>query len=80
MINIHRLNEEIEKILEEETEEVINGLKLIPHGENAVRYYSESIEYFKNHVEKVKRGFINLPLSELGIHDDDTKTLGYEFR
>ena len=57
-----------------------NRLKLIPHGEKAVNYYSKSIEYFKNHVEKVKRGFINLPLSELGIHDADNQSFGYEFK
>ena len=80
MINIQKLNEKKEKILEEETEEVINGLKLIPHGENSVKYYTKAAEYFKNHVEEVKRGFINLPLTNLGISDNECQTLGYEFK
>lgn len=80
MINIHRLNEEIEKILEEETEEIINGLKLIPHGENSVKYYTKAVEYFMNHVEEVKSGFINLPLTSIGISDNECQTLGYEFK
>ena len=76
-MNIHKLNEELEKILGE-TEE-INGLTLIPHGEKSTKYYKKAFKYFKNNTDKVKRGFVNIPLSKLGLSEDKTKTLGYEF-
>lgn len=79
MVNIRKINEELERILEK-AEENINGLKLIPHGENSVKYYTKATEYFKNHVEEVKRGFINLPLTNLGISDNECQTLGFEFK
>lgn len=63
MLTIKELNEELEAILEED--EIINGLKLIPHGEKATKYFSKALEYFKNNSDKVKQGFINLPLSEI---------------
>ena len=78
-MNIKQLNEELEKFLEGDNE-IISGLELIPHGEKAVKYYDKATEYFKNHGDKVKKGFINLPLSDLGISNDDTETLGYEFK
>ena len=78
-MNIKQLTEELEKFLEEENK-IIGEFELIAHGENAVKYYDKAVEYFKNHGDKVKKGFINLPLTELGIPDDDTKTLGYEFK
>ena len=51
MIDIKELNEELEKIIEgykeedKEEEESINGLKLVPHGEYAVKYYDKTLEY-----------------------------------
>jgi len=77
-MNIKELNEELEKFLEES--EKINGLKLIPHGEQADKNYKKAFEYFKNNTNKIKRGFINIPVSELGLSDNETKTLGYEFK
>ena len=77
-MNIRELNEVLGKFLE--NNEIISGLELIPHGEKAVKYYDKTTEYFKSHGNKVKKGFINLPVAELGLSDDETKTLGYEFK
>ena len=78
-MNIKQLTEELEKFLEAENK-IISGLELIPHWENAVKYYDKAKEYFKNHGDKVKKGYVNLPITELGIPDDDATTLGYEFK
>ena len=78
-MNIKQLTEELEKFIEKENKR-IGEFELIAHGENAVKYYDKAVEYFKNHVDKVKKGFINLPLTELGIPDDDAATLGYKFK
>ena len=59
---------------------MIGEFELIPHGENAVKYYDKAVEYFKNHGNKVEKGYVNLPLTELGIPDDNTTTLGYELK
>ena len=75
MTNIRKLNEEIERILEE-TEESVGGLRLVPHGENSVKYYDKALEYLKNHAERVKAGFINISLTDLGINSKGT--IGYE--
>ena len=52
-MNIHKLNEKLQKI---------NGLKLIPHREKADRNYKKAFEYFKNNPDKVKRGFTDIPI------------------
>ena len=78
-MNIKQLTEELEKILEKENK-IIGEFELIAHGENAVKYYDKAVEYFKNHGGMVKKGYVNLPLAELGISDDDAATLGYEFK
>lgn len=80
MINIRKINEELERILEEENEISIKCLKLVPHGEKSAKYYLQAAEYLNNHVEKVEKGFINIPLSELGIHDNNNQNLGYKFK
>ena len=77
-MNIKKLNEELEKLLEED--KTINELKLISHGEHATKYYNKAFEYFKKNIDKVKKGFINLPSNELEIHGEDIKSLGYEFK
>ncbi|MCR5266476.1 MAG: hypothetical protein K6E29_07785 [Cyanobacteria bacterium RUI128] len=77
-MDIKRINEELERILEED-EEIIGGLRLVPHGNNAVKYYSKAKEYFKNNMDMVKKGYVNLPIADLNITDSNTKTLGYEF-
>lgn len=77
-MNIKQLTEELEKILESENVK-IGEFTLIPHGENAVKYYDKSVEYFKNHMDMVKKGYVNLPIGDIGVSEDD-KTLGYEFK
>lgn len=77
-MNIKALNEELEQILEET--EKIKGLTLISHGEKSTKYYKKAFAYFKKNTDKVKIGFVNIPLSELGLSEDKTKTLGYEFK
>ena len=47
-MNIKQLTEELENVK-------IGEFTLIPHGENAVKYYDKSVEYFKNHMD-----FLNL--------------------
>ena len=76
-MNIKKLNEELEKLLEEEK---IKELKLIPHGEMADKNYKKALEYFKTHTDKVKKGFVNIPYSELGLSSEKGKILGYEFK
>lgn len=78
-MNIKQLTEELDRILESDNV-MIGEFELIPHGENAVKYYDKAAEYFKNHVDMVKKGYVNLPLTELGIPDDDATTLGYELK
>lgn len=78
-MNIKQLTEELDRILESDNV-MIGEFELIPHGENAVKYYDKAVEYFKNHGDMVKKGYINLPLTELGIPDEDATTLGYEFK
>lgn len=76
MIDIKRLNEELEELIAEDT---VLGLKLIPHGSNATKYIKKAIEYLKTNKDKVKVGFINIPLAELGEYDSKLSA-GYEFR
>ncbi len=78
-MNIKQLTEELDRILESDNVK-IGEFELIPHGENAVKYYDKTVEYFKNHGDIVKKGYVNLPLIELGIPDDDATTLGYELK
>lgn len=78
-MNIKQLTEELDRILESDNI-MIGEFELIPHGENAVKYYDKAVEYFKNHGNKVEKGYVNLPLTELGIPDDNTTTLGYELK
>lgn len=78
-MNIKQLTEELEKILESKNVK-IEVFTLIPHGEMAVKYYDKSVEYFKSHIDVVKKGYVNLPVGNIGISDDDSKTLGYEFK
>ena len=79
-MNIKQLNEVLDRILEEDTEVSIRGLKLIPHGEGAVKYYDKAVEYFKKHGDMVKCGFVNLSVADLKINDDDVTSLGFEFK
>ena len=78
-MNIKQLTEELDRLPESDNI-VIGGFELIPHGENAVKYYDKAVEYFKNHGDMVKKGYVNLPLNELGIPDDDATILGYELK
>ena len=41
--------------------------------------YDKSVEYCKNHMDMVKKGYVNLSVGYISISDDD-KTLGYEFK
>ncbi len=78
-MNIKQLTEELDRILESDNV-MIGEFELIPHRENAVKYYDKAVEYFKNHADMVKKGYVNLPITELGIPDDDATTLGYELK
>ena len=50
-MNIKQLTEELAKILESENVK-IGEFTLIPHGENTVKYYDKSVEYFKTHLKR----------------------------
>lgn len=63
-MNIKQLTEELDRILESDYVK-IGEFELIPHGENAVKYYDKAVEYFKNHGDMVKKCYVNLPLTKL---------------
>ena len=58
-------------------EEIIGELRLVPHGNNAVKYYSKAKEYFKNNMNMIKKGYVNLPIADLNIKYSNTKTQWY---
>ena len=67
-MNIKRLNEELSRLLEEDNVKIGDYI-VIPHGETATNLYKKAIEYLKSNPDKLKSGFINIPLSSLGVDD-----------
>ena len=79
-MNIKRLNEELERLLEEDNVK-IGEYTLVPHGENSAKYYQKAVEYFEKNPDKVRSGFVNIPFTDLGVKTDNTnKIVGYEFK
>ena len=79
-MNIKRLNEELTRLLEEDNVK-IGEYTVIPHGETATNLYKKAIEYLKSNPDKLKSGFINIPLSSLGVDDmNKDKKAGYQLK
>lgn len=79
-MNIKRLSEELTRLLEEDNIK-IGEYELITQGDFALKLYKQAVEQLKNNPDKLKSGYINIPLSDLGISNmNKDKKAGYQLK